>query len=206
MAAVCISWWTRPAGGAELANRTRRARSFPAMDLGDLSTVLDRNHHQQPALFCCVAVLRSCNSAQIVNFGPLDSYSCSCGRKRISADAPCRGRIAIRSDCPPISLMAEILTFLTCRESDKLDQANEWGWHMDAISSLNIADRCAHGHRLDSPRAENRSVSAHRRGVALLGGVVGNIVSMVKDLGSNGLVGLITVGIIMWLFSKRSLA
>ena len=32
------------------------------------------------------------------------------------------------------------------------------------------------------------------------GGVVGNIVSMVKDLGSNGLVGLITVGIIMWLF------
>lgn len=38
------------------------------------------------------------------------------------------------------------------------------------------------------------------------GGVVGNIVSMVKDLGSNGLVGLITVGIIMWLFSKRSMA
>lgn len=37
------------------------------------------------------------------------------------------------------------------------------------------------------------------------GGVVGNIVSMVKDLGSNGLVGLIAVGIIMWLFSKRSL-
>ena len=38
------------------------------------------------------------------------------------------------------------------------------------------------------------------------GGVVSNIVSMVKDLGSNGLVGLISVGIIMWLFSKRSLA
>ena len=38
------------------------------------------------------------------------------------------------------------------------------------------------------------------------GGVVSNIVSMVKDLGSNGLVGLIAVGVIMWLFSKRSLA
>ena len=38
------------------------------------------------------------------------------------------------------------------------------------------------------------------------GGVVANIVSMVKDLGSNGLVGLIAVGLIMWLFSKRSLA
>src|SRR6516164_3825365 len=37
------------------------------------------------------------------------------------------------------------------------------------------------------------------------GGVVGNIVALVKDLGSNGLVGLIAVGIIMWLFSKRSL-
>ena len=38
------------------------------------------------------------------------------------------------------------------------------------------------------------------------GGVVGNIVGLVKDLGSNGLVGLIAVGIIMWLFSKRSMA
>ena len=37
------------------------------------------------------------------------------------------------------------------------------------------------------------------------GGVVSNIVALVKDLGSNGLVGLISVGIIMWLFSKRSL-
>ena len=37
------------------------------------------------------------------------------------------------------------------------------------------------------------------------GGVVGNIVALVKDLGSNGLVGPISVGIIMWLFSKRSL-
>ena len=38
------------------------------------------------------------------------------------------------------------------------------------------------------------------------GGVVGNIIGMVKDLGSNGLVGLIAVGIILWLFSRRSLS
>jgi ABC-type enterochelin transport system permease subunit len=36
------------------------------------------------------------------------------------------------------------------------------------------------------------------------GGVVGNIVGMVNDLGKNGLAGLIAVGIILWLFSKRS--
>jgi hypothetical protein len=38
------------------------------------------------------------------------------------------------------------------------------------------------------------------------GGVVGNIVGVVKDLGANGLVGLIAVGIILWLFSGRKLA
>ena len=38
------------------------------------------------------------------------------------------------------------------------------------------------------------------------GGVVGNIVDMVKSLGSNGLVGLITLGVIMWLFSARRMA
>lgn len=38
------------------------------------------------------------------------------------------------------------------------------------------------------------------------GGVVGNIVALIKDLGSNGLVGLIALGVILWLFSKRSLA
>jgi len=36
------------------------------------------------------------------------------------------------------------------------------------------------------------------------GGVVGNLVALVKDLGSNGLVGLIVLGIIIWVFSKRS--
>jgi hypothetical protein len=36
------------------------------------------------------------------------------------------------------------------------------------------------------------------------GGVVGNIMTMVKELGANGLVGLISLGIILYLFSKRS--
>jgi hypothetical protein len=37
-------------------------------------------------------------------------------------------------------------------------------------------------------------------------GVVANIVALIKDLGSNGLVGLIALGIILWLFSNRSMA
>jgi len=37
-------------------------------------------------------------------------------------------------------------------------------------------------------------------------GVAGNIVALIKDLGANGLVGLITLGVIIWLFSKRSLS
>lgn len=42
--------------------------------------------------------------------------------------------------------------------------------------------------------------------IPFFGGVVGNIIGMVKDLGANGLVGLIAVGIILWLFSRRSLS
>jgi hypothetical protein len=38
------------------------------------------------------------------------------------------------------------------------------------------------------------------------GSVVANMIALVKDLGSNGLVGLIALGLILWLFSKRSLA
>jgi hypothetical protein len=38
------------------------------------------------------------------------------------------------------------------------------------------------------------------------GSVVDNIMAIVKDLGSNGLVGLITIGVILWLFSERSAA
>jgi hypothetical protein len=38
------------------------------------------------------------------------------------------------------------------------------------------------------------------------GGVTANIMGWVKDLGSNGLVGLISIGIIIWLFSNRQLS
>ncbi len=38
------------------------------------------------------------------------------------------------------------------------------------------------------------------------GAVVSNIVALIKDLGANGLVGLIALGLIVWLFSKRSLS
>lgn len=37
------------------------------------------------------------------------------------------------------------------------------------------------------------------------GGVVANIIAMIGQLGSNGLVGLIALGVILWLFSKRSI-
>ena len=42
--------------------------------------------------------------------------------------------------------------------------------------------------------------------LAFFGGVVGNLVALVKDLGSNGLVGLIVLGVIVWLFSHRSVS
>ena len=42
--------------------------------------------------------------------------------------------------------------------------------------------------------------------VPFFGNVVTNITSMVKDLGQNGLVGLIALGLILWLFSKRSMS
>jgi hypothetical protein len=38
------------------------------------------------------------------------------------------------------------------------------------------------------------------------GSVVSNITAMVNELGKNGLVGLIALGIIIWLFSNRSIA
>jgi len=38
------------------------------------------------------------------------------------------------------------------------------------------------------------------------GSVTGNIMTLVKDLGGNGLVGLIALGLILWLFSPRKLA
>jgi hypothetical protein len=36
--------------------------------------------------------------------------------------------------------------------------------------------------------------------------VTANIMAWVKDMGGNGLVGLITLGIILWLFSSRKMA
>ena len=41
--------------------------------------------------------------------------------------------------------------------------------------------------------------------VPFLGDVVKNIVTLVGDLGSKGIVGLISLGIIVWLFSKRDI-
>jgi hypothetical protein len=38
------------------------------------------------------------------------------------------------------------------------------------------------------------------------GSVTGNIMTLVKSLGDAGLVGLITLGIIIWLFSQRRMA
>jgi hypothetical protein len=42
--------------------------------------------------------------------------------------------------------------------------------------------------------------------VPFLGGVVANIIALIKDLASNGLIGLIALGIILWLFSGRKVA
>ena len=38
------------------------------------------------------------------------------------------------------------------------------------------------------------------------GNVVGNIMGLVSELGKNGLVGLIALGIILWLFANRRMA
>jgi hypothetical protein len=42
--------------------------------------------------------------------------------------------------------------------------------------------------------------------IPFFGNVAGNIVAFVKELGANGLIGLIALGLIIWLFSNRSLA
>ena len=39
--------------------------------------------------------------------------------------------------------------------------------------------------------------------IPFFGNVAANIMTFVKDLGSNGLVGLIALGFILWLFSNR---
>ncbi len=40
--------------------------------------------------------------------------------------------------------------------------------------------------------------------VAFIGDVVGNLLALIQALGNNGLVGLIAIAIILWLFAKRS--
>ena len=40
--------------------------------------------------------------------------------------------------------------------------------------------------------------------IAFIGNVVGNLMVMIKALGEGGLVGLIAIAIILWLFAKRS--
>ena len=42
--------------------------------------------------------------------------------------------------------------------------------------------------------------------VPFVGNVVSNIVAMVNELGKNGIVGLIALGIILWLFSNRNVS
>lgn len=37
----------------------------------------------------------------------------------------------------------------------------------------------------------------------ITGDIVGNLITLIKALGDNGLAGLIAVAIILWLFSKR---
>ena len=38
------------------------------------------------------------------------------------------------------------------------------------------------------------------------GGVVSNLIAMINDLGKAGLVGLIALGVIVWLFAHRKMA
>ncbi len=40
--------------------------------------------------------------------------------------------------------------------------------------------------------------------IPFFGNVVGNLTGLIATLGNNGLVGLIAIGIILWLFAKRS--
>jgi hypothetical protein len=42
--------------------------------------------------------------------------------------------------------------------------------------------------------------------VPFLGNVVANIIGLVNELGKNGIVGLIALGVILWLFSNRNMS
>jgi hypothetical protein len=42
--------------------------------------------------------------------------------------------------------------------------------------------------------------------VPFVGNVVANIIGMVNELGKNGIVGLIALGLILWLFANRNVS
>jgi hypothetical protein len=42
--------------------------------------------------------------------------------------------------------------------------------------------------------------------VPFLGNVVANIIALVNELGKNGIVGLIALGVILWLFANRNMS
>ena len=42
--------------------------------------------------------------------------------------------------------------------------------------------------------------------VPFLGNVVANIIGLVNELGKNGIVGLLALGVILWLFSNRNMS
>jgi len=42
--------------------------------------------------------------------------------------------------------------------------------------------------------------------IPFFGNVTANIMAIVKELGANGLVGLIALGVILWLFSNRTVS
>ena len=43
-----------------------------------------------------------------------------------------------------------------------------------------------------------------RMGGFITGDIVGNLIAIIQQLGDGGLVGLIAIGIILWLFQRRS--
>ena len=67
-------------------------------------------------------------------------------------------------------------------------------------------DRLADGNRADVVGAGDRRGALVGANLPFFGNVTANIMALVKTLGDAGLVGLITLGIIMWLFAGRKTA
>ena len=67
-------------------------------------------------------------------------------------------------------------------------------------------DRVADGNRVDAACASDRRSASGRPNLPFFGNVTNNIMALVKALGDGGLVGLITLGVILWLFSGRKVA